>query len=379
LRGGDVYPTLIRKFEPRPIRVFLQDGSNDNNIYGGSWWHANQSMLSALQFAGYEVSHVWGEGGHNGRHGGAIMPDALRWLWKDWPVPVKAGMGPTHKLADILLPGEGWQEVSSGHEFTEGPAVNAKGEVFFTDIPASRIWKVGLDGKVSLFAEDTGGGNGLMFAPDGSLYCCQMRRGRVVRYDAAGRETVVLDKVKPNDLTITTRGEIYVSSPGEKRIYFIDAQGKARVVDRNNNQEMASPNGVLLSPDQTLLLAADYRGRFVWSYQVQPDGSLRHKQPYHHLHLPDDATGSFADGMTCDRDGRLYVATAVGIQICDQPGRVNAIIDKPQPGPLSNVVFGGSELDMLYATCGDKVFRRKVRVRGVRSYAETVKPPKPRL
>ena len=95
--------------------------------------------------------------------------------------------------------------------------------------------------------------------------------------------------------------------------------------------------------------------------------------------MPDYATGSFADGMTCDRDGRLYVATALGIQMCDQPGRVNEIINKPQAGPLSNVVFGGPELDILYATCGDKVFKRRVKVRGVRSYLESVKPPKPRL
>jgi gluconolactonase len=379
LRAGDEYPTLIRKHEPKPIRVFLQDGSNDNNIYGGSWWHANQSMLSALEFSGYEVNHVWGEGGHNGKHGGAVMPDALRWLWKDWPRPVQAGLGAGHKLSDILVPGEDWELVSQGHKFTEGPAVNSKGELFFTDIPESRIWKVALDGKVSLFASETGGGNGLMFGPNGKLYCCQMQRGRVVCYDENGRETVLLDKVKPNDLTIDTKGGIYVSSPGEKRIYHIDAKGRSRIVDKNNSQEMASPNGVLLSPDQTLLLAADYRGRFVWSYQVQPDGSLKHKQPYHHLHMPDDATGSFADGMTCDRDGRLYVATALGIQMCDQPGRVNAIINKPQAGPLSNVVFGGPELDILYATCGDKVFKRRVKVRGVRSYLESVKPPKPRL
>ena len=83
LRGGDVYPNLIRKTEPKPLRVFLQDGSNDQNIYAGSWYLANQSMASALAFSGYESKFVVGTESHNGKHGGAILPDALRWLWQD--------------------------------------------------------------------------------------------------------------------------------------------------------------------------------------------------------------------------------------------------------------------------------------------------------
>src|SRR6187549_3217152 len=85
LRGADRYPTLIRKYEPKPIRVFLQDGINDLNIYAGDWWKANETMERALTFSGYEVNHVWGEEGHNGNQGTAIFPDAMRWLWKDWP------------------------------------------------------------------------------------------------------------------------------------------------------------------------------------------------------------------------------------------------------------------------------------------------------
>jgi hypothetical protein len=81
--GGDLYPTLIRKTDPpKPIRVFLQDGSGDLNNKHGSWWLANQQMLSALEFAKYDVKAEWGDGGHNGKHGGAILPDSLRWLWR---------------------------------------------------------------------------------------------------------------------------------------------------------------------------------------------------------------------------------------------------------------------------------------------------------
>ena len=80
LRGGDRFPNLIRKMEPKPIRVFLQDGSSDLNIYSGSWWMANQSMAMALDYAGYEVKFVGGTEAHNSRHGAALLPDALRWL-----------------------------------------------------------------------------------------------------------------------------------------------------------------------------------------------------------------------------------------------------------------------------------------------------------
>ena len=93
MRGGNDYPSLIRKIEPKPLRIFLQDGSNDANAGVGDWWMANQEMERALTFAGYEVNHDWGDGGHNGKHATAIFPDAIRWLWKGWPAPVKAGGG----------------------------------------------------------------------------------------------------------------------------------------------------------------------------------------------------------------------------------------------------------------------------------------------
>src|SRR5437867_3139456 len=111
LRGGNNYPTLIRKTEPRPIRMFLQDGSNDLNNYGGNWFLANQEMLSALEFAGYDVNHAWGDGGHNQKHATTVFPEALRWLWRDYPKPIAAN--PEQKshqpIMEILIPGEDWQ------------------------------------------------------------------------------------------------------------------------------------------------------------------------------------------------------------------------------------------------------------------------------
>lgn len=148
LRGADRYPTLIRKYEPKPIRIFLQDGANDLNIYGGDWWKANETMERALTFSGYEVNHVWGEGQHNGNQGTAVFPQAMRWLWKGWPAPVKTGNTKNQVLSDIIIPGENWELVGEGYKFTEGTATNAAGEAFYQDIPISKTYKVGLDNKL---------------------------------------------------------------------------------------------------------------------------------------------------------------------------------------------------------------------------------------
>ena len=381
LRGGNELPVLVRKTEPKPLRVFLQGGSNDNNLYCGSWWVANQDMLASLQWAGYEVEHEWGQGGHNRKHGNAIFPKAMRWLWKDWATDpeVRAHYdGSNSDATKFLIEGEGWELVSEGHGFTEGPAVNADGELFFSDLEQSRIWRVGGSGEVRLFKEQTGGTNGLAFGTDGkTLYGCQREPGRLVAWNIDSGEMRVLAKnVKPNDVVVAHDGTVYFSEPRRKSIWMIPADGgEARIA----GEGYSGVNGVILSTDQTQVFAADYPGRFVWSASRKADGTLTHIQPYFHLHLPPASVDirSHADGMCVDREGWLLVATQMGVQICDQPGRVHLIIPPPtgERHP-SNVVLDG---DVLYATCGDKVFKRKVRLQGAQAWASPVKPPKPRL
>jgi sugar lactone lactonase YvrE/enterochelin esterase-like enzyme len=379
LRGGNVYPTLIRKTESKPIRIFLQDGENDQNIYGGDWWMANQEMERALIFAGYDVDHAWGKGGHDGNQATQIFPDALRWLWRDYPKEIQANAeGKSKQPIAKLLAGD-WELVSEGHGFTEGPAVNAKGEVFFTDIPKSRIHKIALDGKVSVFAEDTGNANGLMFGPDGKLYAAANGKKQITAYDEDGKASVVAEEIECNDLAIGGNGNIYVTDPNHKQVWLVKPNGEKRVVDSNEKGGLQYPNGIRFSPDQTLLYVADMKGRFIWSYQVQPDGGLAHKQQYFHMHEPDALEMSAADGMCLDTNGTLYVATAMGVQFCDQAGRVNGIISKPQNKWLANVVFGGANFDELYACCSDKIFKRKLNTRGANSFQPPFKPPTPRL
>src|SRR6185437_14598810 len=378
LRGGNNYPTLIRKFEPKPIRVFLQDGSADLNIYGGDWWMANQEMERALRFAGYEVNHVWGKDGHSGKHGTQVFPEAMRWLWKDYPQPVKAGAG-SQQMKEILVPGEDWQLVAKGYKFTEGPSVNAKGEVFFNDVPDSKTYKIGVDGKISVFLADTKKGDGQRFGLDGRLVAVAGGTNQILAYDAQGKSTVIADGFRGNDLVVLHDGGIYVTHPGwngsdPSKVWYISPKGDKRVVDTG----LKFSNGITVSPDQTLLYVADSRSHWVYSYQIQRDGSLTHKQRYYHLHVPDNADDSGADGLRVDRDGRLYVATRLGIQICDQAGRVNCIVPTPN-GKVSNFCFGGEKFDTLFATCGDRVYKRKVKVTGCRAFETPHKPAPPRL
>jgi gluconolactonase len=375
LRGGARYPSLIRKTEPKPLRIFLQDGSADLNIYAGDWWMANQTMERALTYAGYEVNHAWGEGGHNGKHQAAVFPDAMRWLWKNWPEPVKAGTLPAERIGPLLIPGEGWELVGEGYKLSEGSAVNAKGEFFFTDIPASKAYRLDASGKPVEFITDTKRANGQAFGPDGRLYACATATKQILVYDTDGKVSVLADNIGGNDLVVAHNGNVYVTAPGSNNtVWLVRPDGSKQQVDSG----LKYPNGIALSPDQSLLYVADYGSHWVYSYVMQPDGTLAHKQKFYWLHSADTADQSFADGLKVDINGLLYVATGMGIQICDQTGRVNAIIPTPN-GRCTNLVFGGEKFDTLYATCNEKVYRRKLNTTGVNAWAAPLKPAAPRL
>lgn len=384
LRGGNIYQVLIRKTEPKPLRVFLQGGSNDNNLYGGDWWMANQTMERALTYAGYEVNHAWGDGGHDDKHPMAIFPDVVRWLWKGWPTPVKTGRLPLERIAPFFLDGEGWQLVGEGYKFTEGPAVNAAGEVFFNDINGSKTYKVALDGKVTAVVADSHRANGQHFGPDGRRYVIGGDQ-KIRVYDPAGAETIIAEGLAGNDLVVAHNGNIYVTNPlandgtsparASSKVWLIRPDGTKIEVDSGG---VRYANGVTLSPDQSKLYVADYYSHWIYTYSVRPDGTLANKQRFDWLHAPDGADDAGPDGIRCDHDGLLYVATRMGIQVCDQTGKVQVIIPTPNRR-VANLVFGGEKFDTLFATCGDKVYKRKLAKIGANAWDVPVKPPKPHL
>ena len=378
LRGADRYPTLVRKYEPKPVRVFLQDGTNDLNIYAGDWWKANETMERALTFSGYEVEHIWGEGQHNGRHGTAIFPAAMRWLWKDWPKPVKAGNSKNQFLSDILMPGENWEVAGEGYSFTERIASNAAGEIFFRDIPTSKTYKAGTDGTIIQLRLPAKKLSGTLPGESASRYEIAGETKQIVSYNASVNKTVVAGGITGKDLVVANNGNIYVTSPGggnsPGKLYIIKPGGKRLLVDEG----LVLPNGVTLSPDQTQLYVTESSSRWVWVYQVQPDGSLINKQRYGWLHETDLDGQPLAGGLKCDREGRIYVASQPGIQVLDQTGRVNAILPLPAGVP-SNLCFGDPDFSTLYVTCGDRVYRRKLRVNGANTSDKPIKPRPPRL
>ena len=289
-----------------------------------------------------------------------------------------------HFITQILDPGKGWEEAGSGYQFTEGPAVDKDGNVYFCDSGASRIYKAGTDGKVTLFKENTGGATGLMFDAAGRLYAAESTRKRVVAYEPDGRITVLGSGFKgPNDLAVSSKGILYFSDLPADQIWMIDpVHGKKMVFQGGKDGNVLMPNGVRLSPDHALLLVADTVGRSSWSFHIAADGSLADGQPFYRLDVPDDENSgplrSGADGLTVDDQGYAYFATGMGIQVCDQPGRVVGIIAKPSAKDVSNLVFGGPNLEWLYATSVDKVYRRHLRRKGVFPWMP-VKLPRPQL
>ena len=377
LRGGQDYPSLIRKTEPKPLKIFMQSGKNDQSIYSGSWPIGNLDVADALKFAGYDFKHVIGTEGHNNKHGRAILPEVLTWLWDDSEEKITKNMDTKQPIMKVLDPEEEWQLVSEGYEVSEGPAVDPEGNVYFTDIPNSKIYKIDTESwKVSLFKENTGRANGLMFGPDGKLYACASGKKKIIAYDVkTGEEETVAEGFTSNDLVVTHNGDLYVTEPRTKKIWFLQKGQKARVVAEG----VTGVNGVILNTAQNLLIATDFSGHYLYSFRIDEDGSLSAREKFYILQRHGQNSRTRADGMAVDVEGRLYVATELGIQMCDRAGRVQGILTQPHRAHLTNIVFGGKNLDIMIITNWDKVYRRKVKTKGFRYTDKPFELKRPRL
>ncbi len=392
LRGGDIYPALIRKTEPMPLRVFLQDGSKDLNNFAGDWWLANQSMASALAWAGYDAKFVSGDKDHDMEQAGAILPDALRWLWRDYPQPIakpravhEARFGPP-----ILDPASGWEDVSlprssSGGEvvviddgfnsitgtwdsqrvLAAGLAVDGAKNIFFSDIIGQRIAKVAAVGQANTFLEYPRGGpardsHGLTIGADGLLYACE--GDHITAYALQGKGRTVARGIHCQDLAVAHSGGIYFTDPEHHSFWYLDRSGR-KTKEVFPMLIMSRPNSIRLSKDEALLFVDDPDMRWVWEFQTQADGSLGNPEPFYRLETGDDSSNTGAAGMTMDSLGYLYVDTRLGIQVCDEQGRVQTIINSPA-GPLLGIAFGGPDLQDLYVVARDKLFKRHMLRKG---------------
>ena len=131
-------------------------------------------------------------------------------------------------LSQVLIEGEGWEVVANGYKFTEGPAIDEKGNVYFTDIPNEKIYRIDASGKVHVFVENSGRTNGLMFGPDGMLYGCRMADKQIVAYDRNGSHKVIADGVDSNDLVVASDGGIFFTDPPNRRVWHIAPSGKKK-------------------------------------------------------------------------------------------------------------------------------------------------------
>lgn len=379
LRGGNIYPSLVRKTEPKPIRVYMADTSGDVDNAFGSWPWANQLMASALKYMGYDVRFDWAEGyAHNADFGGARFPDAMKWLWRDEPhKPVydtRGDLGGDLTLLKLLIPGESWEVAVDQLGFADGLCADGEGNLYFSDLKGGVISRIAaVDGTRTDVIKE--GASGLKFSPDGkTLYACQGGRNRIIAIDlATGAVKTVAENVKPNDLVVTREGEILITVTGERQVVRIQPEtGEATIVDTG----LALPNGIALSNDGGTLAVSEYGGEFAWMFRVNPGAVLDARMPVMPLRRPMDVKGEYkfneeppyqatarGDGMAVDRLGRYYVTSAVGIQVFDPTGRPCGVIASPNPQqPLASCALAGPRHTTLYAAGGTAIYRRKLTV-----------------
>ncbi len=377
IRGGHVYPALIRKTERKPIRVFLQDGRNDLNNVHGDWPLSNQQMANALAFAGYDHRFVLGEGSHSGEQGGAIFPETLRWLWRPEmqpPAPSTNNWNGDEALNKILAdggkPGD-WELASSGHQFTDAACGDAAGNFYFSDLPKGEIWRIAPDGKSEKWIEGAPKVSGLKVGADGKFYACTQggpgdEKPRIVVIDPSTRqiETVAVN-VKPNDLVVTKDGHIFYTDTGAGEVMTLPTSARGLSAPRPVAGGINAPNGIALSPDHKFLSVSEYKGTNVWSFAIGDDGSLSGGERYMTLVVPPGRTESAGDGATTDEKGRVYVTSTAGIQMFDWTGRLGGVIAKPtRDNTAVSCAFAGPGRAWLFVCDKDKVWRRKTLTKG---------------
>jgi len=249
--------------------------------------------------------------------------------------------------------------------FTEGPAADARGDVFFTDIPNNRIhkWSVA-DKKMSVWREDSGGSNGLYFDRKGNLLACEGNRGRLVSITPKGKVTVLAGKYegkrfnKPNDLWIDPAGGIYFTDPvygrykvvqGGEHVYYLSPDRKkvTRVIN-----DMVRPNGIVGTPDGKVLYVADHGGGKIFRYKINEDATLSDKKLLARVRC---------DGMTIDSEGNVYLTERVVI-VFNSSGK--EIERSKTPQAPANVSFGGADYKTLFITARSSVYTIRMRVKG---------------
>ena len=357
-RGGHEFPTMVRKFEARPIRAFLTTATHDMENCAGDWFLLDQEMDKALKFSGYDYQFRIVDGPHVAGYMDHWQ-EAMAYLWRGWPERVKAGLS-APRAREILIPGEEWQLVAEGFKSTRGPACNAGGEVFFADTSNNKIHRIGLDGKVTEFVADAGAAHCVTVGPEGSLFTVSEKSGKLMRYDAAGKGTVVMEGILGHSILARPDGSLYVTTNGDQPnspgTVWLIKDGKKIQVDGG----IKFATGMAYRPDQWLLSVAEGHSKWVYSYQINEDGTLTNKERFFHLHVADWDDDAGAESVCYSIEGRQFVATRSGVQITADDGPTQVILPVPDGARVIGVALGGKDKDTLYAFCGNQVWMRKV-------------------
>jgi enterochelin esterase-like enzyme/sugar lactone lactonase YvrE len=368
-RGGNEFPALIRKTEAKPIRVFLTTGTNDMENCAGDWTLIDMEIAKALKFSGYDYRFNLLNGGHVVGWV-ELFADAMRYLWKDWPAPVQAGPG-APRVCDIILPKESWETAAEGYNDVCGLACNSKGEVFFTDIINNKIYRIGLDNNLKVFAADAGHCNGLSFGAGDELYSISAKTGKIMCYDTSGKRSVYAEGVHGNYILAIPGGGLYVTGNDAA-----DKPGKVWLIKKNEKKVVDTGEkftGLAITPDRQFLAAADGLSHWAFSYQIANDGTLSNKERFFWLYTQDWSNSSDAQSICYDREGHLYIATSSGIQVCTWDGPTQVILPLPVGSRVNSICFGGANLDEIFASCGDKVYKRKLKTHGLGAFTPWTK------
>jgi len=263
----------------------------------------------------------------------------------------------------VLEPGRKWELIGSGFQLTADSAVDSRGVVYFTDAQTSRILKIDLAGKISVWKEGTGKAHGAAIGADGRLYAGQHDLQRIVAFSSDGREvTVIAEGVQTHHLIVTADNRIYFSEAPKHQIGLIDGDGTNHVA----TSEVNWPHGLHVVMGRSQLIVTDSMSGDVWSFEIQADGTLNHRKPFCTLESNGPRSEIDPGGIASDSAGNLYIATHTGIQICDSSGSVMEIVSPPGNGGVTNVFFAGPDLRWLYATDGEQMFRLQLKRGGSR-------------
>lgn len=261
---------------------------------------------------------------------------------------------------------------ATDYSFTEGPAVDPQGNVYFTDQPNDRIIKRAVDGTISVYMEKAGRANGLYFDNEGNLLSCSDLENQLWKISKDQQVTVLVRDFEgkklngPNDLWVDPKGGIYFTDPFYKRpwwnrsekeieaenVYYLSPDGQKLTTAAT---DFVRPNGIVGTPDGKKLYVADINAGKTWSFAINPDGTLTGKTLFTEL-------GS--DGMTIDNKGNVYL-TGKGVSVFNSAGKKIAQIDVDERW-TANVCFGGKKQKTLFITASKSLYTLNMKVKGVR-------------